>query len=153
MKQEQGYNSSPETEAKMSTLKETSLNPDAQQLPTGEVCIPNISQAERIRRLTFGIISLVIGIAVLTGLMMVGAERWWRLLLFMPFVSAASGFFQWNDKTCVGLSRLQLRKLGDKAEKIEDAAELAQVRKQAARVQRKAFLAAILLTLIGLVLP
>jgi len=38
-------------------------------------------------------------------------------------------------------------------EKIEDAAELAQVRRQARRVQLKAFLAAIPLTLIALALP
>jgi hypothetical protein len=38
-------------------------------------------------------------------------------------------------------------------EKIEDAAELAQVRRQALRVQLKALLAAIPLTLIALALP
>jgi hypothetical protein len=38
-------------------------------------------------------------------------------------------------------------------EKIEDEAELAQVRRQATWVQRKALIAAIPLTLIALVLP
>ena len=38
-------------------------------------------------------------------------------------------------------------------EKIEDASELAQVRRQAGRVQLKAFLAAIPSTLIALALP
>jgi hypothetical protein len=38
-------------------------------------------------------------------------------------------------------------------EKIEDPSELAQVRRQARRVQLKAFLVAIPLTLIALVLP
>ncbi len=38
-------------------------------------------------------------------------------------------------------------------EKIEDSAELAQVRKQARKVQLKSLLAAIPLTLIALVLP
>jgi len=43
--------------------------------------------------------------------------------------------------------------LGDTAEKIEDPAELAQVRRQARRVQLKALLLAIPLTLIALALP
>ena len=41
----------------------------------------------------------------------------------------------------------------DQVERIQDPAELAQVRRQARRVQLKAFLAAIPLTLIALALP
>lgn len=43
--------------------------------------------------------------------------------------------------------------MGPEVEKIEDAAELAQVRRQARRVHVKSFLAAIPLTLIALALP
>jgi hypothetical protein len=43
--------------------------------------------------------------------------------------------------------------LGDKVEKIEDPAELAQVRRQARQVNIKAVLAGIVLTLISLALP
>jgi hypothetical protein len=43
--------------------------------------------------------------------------------------------------------------LGHQAETINDPGELAQVRRQARRVQLKAFLAAIPLTLIALALP
>ena len=53
----------------------------------------------------------------------------------------------------MGLAARGSRKLGDKAEKIEDQAELAQVRRQARRVTLKALLAAIPLTLIALALP
>ncbi len=41
----------------------------------------------------------------------------------------------------------------DQVEQIEDAAELAQVRRQARRVQIKALMAAIPLTLLALLLP
>jgi hypothetical protein len=51
------------------------------------------------------------------------------------------------------LSARGSRQLGDEVETIEDAAELAQVRRQARRVQIKAFLAALPLTLIALALP
>jgi hypothetical protein len=53
----------------------------------------------------------------------------------------------------VGLAARGSRQLGDTAEKIDDPAELAQVRKQARRVQLKSLLAAIPLTLIALALP
>jgi hypothetical protein len=43
--------------------------------------------------------------------------------------------------------------LGDKVEKIDDPAELAQVRRQARRVNIKSVVAGIVLTLISLALP
>ena len=118
-----------------------------------EVCIPNISTAERRKRLMFGVVTFAISLAILGALMAAGVSRWWRLPLFLLFMGAASGYFQWSDKTCVGLASRDLRKLGDKMEKIEDADELAQVKRQARRVQQKALMAAVPLTLIALVLP
>jgi len=53
----------------------------------------------------------------------------------------------------VGLASRSLRNLTDEIEKIEDEAELSQVRRQARKVNSKAFLAAIVLTLIALALP
>jgi len=119
----------------------------------GEVCIANISPSERRRRLIGGIIPFVLAIAILAGLMWAGVDRFWRLPLFLLFWGSTIGFFQWNDKTCVGLARTGTRKLTDQAEQIEDPAELAQVQRQARRVNIKAFVAAIPLTFIVLVLP
>jgi len=132
--------------------QENVLNPEG-QAPIGEVCIPNISAAERRKRLVSGIVALVIGLAVLAALILTGANLWWRVLLFLPFAGATSGFFQWRDKTCVGLSARDSRKIGDQMEKIEDPAELAQVRRQANRVQIKALATGLVLTLISLVIP
>jgi hypothetical protein len=53
----------------------------------------------------------------------------------------------------VGLASRSSPNLTDKIEKIEDQAELAQVRRQARKVNIKVFLAAIILTLIALILP
>jgi hypothetical protein len=77
---------------------------DAGQSPTGapdtsESCIANISPYERRRRLISGGVMIVISLAVLAVLMAGGASRWWRLALFPLFAGAASGFFQWRDKT------------------------------------------------------
>jgi len=93
----------------MSTVwQATTLGPgssqDAGQTPTGgleadEACIPNISPRERRKRLAGGLIMFVISLAVLTALIATGADRWWRLALLPLFWGAASGFFQWRDKT------------------------------------------------------
>jgi len=64
-----------------------------------EVCIPNISTEERRKRLKGGLIMLVVGLAILTALVVTGVNPWWRLALFPFFAAAASGFFQWRDKT------------------------------------------------------
>jgi hypothetical protein len=118
-----------------------------------EVCIANISPGERHKRLVMGVIPLVIGLAILAVLIATGADRWWRLALLPLFWAAAIGFFQWRDQTCVGLAARNSRQLGDHVEQIEDAAELAQVRRQARRVQIKGSLVGVLITLIALVPP
>ena len=118
-----------------------------------EACIANISPRERLKRLIGGVIPFVIALAILTWLIATDANRLWRIPLFILFMAAGSGFFQWRDKTCVGLTSRNSRNLTGKIEKIEDEAELAQVRRQARKVNIEAFLAAIALTLIALALP
>jgi hypothetical protein len=73
--------------------------PHAGQMPTGEICIANISLEERRKRLAGGVIAFVISLAVLAALMATGTSRWWRLALFPLFWGATVGFFQWRDKT------------------------------------------------------
>lgn len=65
----------------------------------GETCVPNISPQERLKRLIGGVIPFVIAFVILTWLISINANRLWRLPLFLLFMAAASGFFQWHDKT------------------------------------------------------
>jgi hypothetical protein len=65
----------------------------------GEACVPNISPRERLKRLIAGVIPFVIALGILTWLISADVNRLWRLPLFILFVAAASGFFQWRDKT------------------------------------------------------
>ena len=71
----------------------------SEHVEIGEVCIANISLKERRRRLVAGVIPFGIGLALLAVLVMSGVDRWWRLPLLLLFAAAASGFFQWRDKT------------------------------------------------------
>jgi fatty acid desaturase len=64
-----------------------------------EVCIPNISLLERRKRLAAGGIQFALALIILAALIAAGADRWWRLVLFLLFWGAASGFFQWRGKT------------------------------------------------------
>ena len=66
---------------------------------TGKVCIPNISTRERRKRLAGGVMVFVIALVVLAVLIAIGTSRGWRLALFPLCAGAASGFFQWRDKT------------------------------------------------------
>jgi hypothetical protein len=63
------------------------------------VCIPNINTAERRKRLAFGMLELLISLVILAALLAFGVSRWWRLALLPFFAGAASGFFQWRDRT------------------------------------------------------
>lgn len=64
-----------------------------------EACIANISPLERLKRLIGGVIPFVMALVILTWQILMDVDRLWRLPLFILFVSAASGFFQWRDNT------------------------------------------------------
>jgi hypothetical protein len=65
----------------------------------GEVCIANISPIERSKRLIGGAIPFVIALGILAWMRSANVDRLWRLSLILLFMAAASGFFQWHDKT------------------------------------------------------
>ena len=63
------------------------------------VCVENIGAAERRRRASFGALTLVVALVLAALLILSGADREWRLVLFIPFAAAATGFFQSHEKT------------------------------------------------------
>ncbi len=77
----------------------SSVSPKSNEHRDGEVCIANISPRERRKRLVGGLIQFVVALAILAALIATGADRVWRLGLLFLFWGAATGFFQWQDKT------------------------------------------------------
>ena len=73
--------------------------PDHRAEQPDEVCTANISPRERLKRLIGGVIPFAIAVGILSWLVAMHADRWWRLPLFFLFAAAATGFFQWRDKT------------------------------------------------------
>jgi len=63
-----------------------------------EECV-NIGPRERRRRLAFGLVFAVVGLAAAAALLFLGAPRPYRALLFLPFWGSTIGFFQYLDKT------------------------------------------------------
>jgi hypothetical protein len=75
------------------------LPPSKEDNGNYEVCIANISPAERRKRLRFGIIQFVIGLVIFAALLITGADKVWRIALMLPFGAGAASYFQWWDKT------------------------------------------------------
>ena len=80
-------------------LNSAGLTPNQNEEERGEVCIANISPRERLKRLIGGVIPFALALGILTWQISTNADRLWRLPLFILFAAAASGFFQWCDKT------------------------------------------------------
>ena len=73
--------------------------PSESQEDAGEVCIANISPAERQKRLRFGIQQLIVTLVLLAVLILLHVNPLWRLPLLFMFWAAATGYFQARDKT------------------------------------------------------
>ena len=65
----------------------------------GDACVPNISPAERKKRMDFGILQLVITFGIFAIMLVFGVDKLWRLPLFAMFSSGAVSIFQALDKT------------------------------------------------------
>ncbi len=122
----------------------SSLSPDP-SLRTVVVCPPNIGPAERRKRLIVAVAALAVCVGAALLLSLDGAPRYWRLLLFLPFWTAALGLFQARASVCVALAARGVRNLDGRQEP-QPEAELAAVRKEAFRVHVRALLTALVLT-------
>ena len=67
--------------------------------PEENVCVANIGPEQRRQRMTFGMISLALGVVLAALLVAIHANPLWRLGLFVPFVAGAEGIFQALEKT------------------------------------------------------
>ena len=111
-----------------------------------DVCIANIGSLQRRRRRIIGAWALVCATACAAGLFAIGADRPWRLLLFVPLWIGALSLLEASSSTCVVLAARGLRNMDDGNACIESPDELRQVMRQARRVHVRALLASAALT-------
>ena len=63
------------------------------------VWIANIGPGERRKRLRWGVMALGASVLLVAALVVGGADRRWRLVVFLPLWFAALGIFQATEKT------------------------------------------------------
>lgn len=67
--------------------------------PDGGQCVVNIGVQQRRKRLVGGGVALGVALIASTILVLAGAPRAWLLVVALPLWGAASGFFQYREKT------------------------------------------------------
>jgi len=119
---------------------------------SAERCAANIGPAERRKRLTIGLIAMAVCTLASVVLIRDGAPRWWRVLLVLPWWTAALGIFQARARVCVAFAARGVRKLGSELGP-QPPSELAAIRREARRIHLRALLSAVLLTALSLAWP
>ena len=67
--------------------------------PSQAVCYENIGPRERAHRARFGYLALAFGVALAVVLVLSGAERAWRLLVFFPIAGGVTSWLQARERT------------------------------------------------------
>ena len=66
---------------------------------TAEQCIANIGSEGRRKRMAFGVIALVLSVALVVTLVMLDVDRVWRLTVALPLLLGGTGVFQAREST------------------------------------------------------
>jgi hypothetical protein len=116
-----------------------------------EVC--NIGPRERRKRRVMGYVSLGVGVAVAFLLVVLDAPRPARAMVFFPIWMAGLGLLQAREKTCIALAARGLRNLDSGEERVANAKLETQLRETARRINRRALLTAVAITIVTIVFP
>ena len=113
----------------------------------------NIGPRERRKRRLLGIVTLTVGVGAAFVLVVWGAPRWSRLVVFFPMWMSGLGLLQARDKTCIALAARGTCNMDSGEVGLEDEALIEQLRATARRINRRALYTAGLITLITLAFP
>ncbi|HEX8475920.1 MAG TPA: hypothetical protein VF666_17980 [Pyrinomonadaceae bacterium] len=113
----------------------------------------NIGPGERRKRRLLGIVALTIGVAAAFVLVVYGAPRWSRAVVFFPIWIAGLGLLQAREKTCIALAARGTCNMDTCEEPIDDENLIRQLRDKARQIHRRALVTAVVITLLALVFP
>jgi hypothetical protein len=116
-------------------------------------CIPNIGPRERRKRVTGGIVMLLIALALAAFLLHTGVTRAWRALVFIPLWMSATGFFQARYQTCVALTARGTQNMDAGEQPVSDPSTLVRMRAQAMTVHVQSVVTAALIAALIVLLP
>lgn len=115
----------------------------------------NINMAEVAYRRKWRNIGLITAAVLLAILLVVGASRWLRVIIFLPLVIGVVGYYQTKHRFCVGYGASGMQNAAegsDKAKKV-DAASAAKDKQFAQSINRKSMLISVAITTLALLLP
>ena len=113
----------------------------------------NLGPRERRKRRLMGIVALTVGVGLAFVLVVYGAPRLFRLVIFFPIWMAGLGLLQSRERTCIALAARGVCNMDDGEEKITDAGRVEALRDKARWINRRALLTAAAITLLALVFP
>jgi hypothetical protein len=113
----------------------------------------NIGPRERRKRRLLGIVALTVGVGLAFVLIVMDAPRWSRAIIFFPLWMAGLGLMQAREKTCIALAARGMRNMDAGEEKIGDEELIEQLRVKARRINRRALITAVGVTLVALAFP
>jgi Trk-type K+ transport system membrane component len=118
---------------------------------TSDAC--NIGPRERRKRRLLGFVALTVGVATAFVLVVYGAPRWSRAIIFFPIWIGGLGLIQSREKTCIALAARGVRNMDAGEEKVEDENLVEQLRQKARAINRRALITAIAITILALAFP
>jgi hypothetical protein len=113
----------------------------------------NIGPLEQRKRRVLGIVALTVGVGVAFVLVIYGAPRWSRLVIFFPIWIAGLGLLQAREQTCIALAARGTCNMDAGETNLVDNDLIRQLRQKARRINRRSLITAAVITLLALVFP
>jgi len=113
----------------------------------------NIGPREQRKRRVLGIVALTVGVASAFVLVVYDAPRWSRLVIFFPIWMAGLGLMQAREKTCIALAARGTCNLDTGETSIDDPQVVEELRQKARRINRRALITAVVITILAFAFP
>ena len=98
-------------------------------------------------------VPLTIGVGAAFVLVIFNAPRWWRLVIFFPIWIAGLGLMQAREQTCIALAARGVCNMDDGEKRLSDDEQVKELQLKARRINRRALITAILITILALAFP
>lgn len=116
----------------------------------------NINKQEINKRRKIGQAGLIVYLVALIAVSLIQVDRFYRLFLFIPAISAATGYLQARNHFCVAYAMTGLQNADEtsvEAERVSDKAAKKLDRRKALSINLQASTIAMILTVLALLIP
>ena len=113
----------------------------------------NIGPREQTKRRMLGVVALTIGVGAAFILVIFSAPRLWRVVIFFPIWMAGLGLMQAREKTCIALAARGACNMDEGEKQLLDDEQVKELKLRARRINRRALITAILITILALAFP